>query len=446
MASRSKAASGSPDVGTPFLTELDERARVKGSRDPLGYMSIWGGFGRRVVGNLTTQTVSVRGFTTLLLGYWFAERVRERPGGDDSSTLDVFLRFEQLAGYCRYHYNADRSDFRGIRRVAARLQKGGRVTLGTGSENQILSSQKLYGLWGLYTVAARVSGFLQAEPLLTPAAAEFVDAEYAPALRRSGWKVLDNLTEILSEDGKTLELDGRHATLGHAVADLHRPKFASREAGVYRERLVFGGEADRTQGLQRLLADHLRRLPADEPFGMLELEAVIAAAGRQSHDQLVDELEAIRRLEHILAPSAHLFDFVLTRNRERLDSIAAEARLAWGEGTRLLSLEEVRSLRGRLEQVSDNTEIAARVIAIGEALGRADYADLVRLVVAQNEATMRDRDGSQPWATVENGRLNVRLKDESRRLPDRGALRTLWRNPYFISSLKMIQSQLEASG
>jgi hypothetical protein len=178
---------------------------------------------------------------------------------------------------------------------------------------------------------------------------------------------------------------------------------------------------------------------------MRELEAVITATRRQSHEQLAEELEAIRRLEHILAPSAHLFDFVLTRNRETLDSIAAEARNAWGDGIKLLSLEDVRSLRGRLDQVSENAETAARVIAIGEALSRADYAELVRLVLVQNESTMRERDGSQPWATVQNGRLNVRLKDESKRLPDRDTLPTLWRNPYFIPSLKMIQSQLDAA-
>jgi len=54
-----------------FMTEIDSRAKVKGSRDPLAVIPVWSFFGRKVVGNLTTVTDSVRGFTILLLGYYF---------------------------------------------------------------------------------------------------------------------------------------------------------------------------------------------------------------------------------------------------------------------------------------------------------------------------------------------------------------------------------------
>ena len=60
---------------TPFLTDLDSRAAVKGSRDPLGIQQIWTGLGRNVIGNLTTVSNSVRDFTTLLLGYYFAAQL-----------------------------------------------------------------------------------------------------------------------------------------------------------------------------------------------------------------------------------------------------------------------------------------------------------------------------------------------------------------------------------
>ena len=59
----------------PFLTSIDPRAAIKGSRDPLGIQSIWTRMGRRVVGNLTTITTSTRDFTTTLLGYWLAEKI-----------------------------------------------------------------------------------------------------------------------------------------------------------------------------------------------------------------------------------------------------------------------------------------------------------------------------------------------------------------------------------
>ena len=88
---------------TPFLTDLDSRAAVKGSRDPLGIQSIWTRLGRHVVGNLTTVSDSIRDFTTLLLGYYFAERLSNESG--PGSELAVFLRWEQLAAYARAAIN-----------------------------------------------------------------------------------------------------------------------------------------------------------------------------------------------------------------------------------------------------------------------------------------------------------------------------------------------------
>jgi hypothetical protein len=48
-------------ISTPFLTEVDARAQVKGSRDSLGVMMLWSHFSSRVVVNLTTVTGKDRG-------------------------------------------------------------------------------------------------------------------------------------------------------------------------------------------------------------------------------------------------------------------------------------------------------------------------------------------------------------------------------------------------
>ena len=70
-----------------FLTDIDPRAAVKGSRDPLGLVPVWQRFGRSVVGNLTTATGSFRGFTTLLLGLHFADEVLKAGGHDESERV-----------------------------------------------------------------------------------------------------------------------------------------------------------------------------------------------------------------------------------------------------------------------------------------------------------------------------------------------------------------------
>ena len=56
-------------------------------------------FGRKVVGNLATQTTSVRDFTIAMLGFWFIEQLSATDSVD--SELGVFLRWEQVAAYAR---------------------------------------------------------------------------------------------------------------------------------------------------------------------------------------------------------------------------------------------------------------------------------------------------------------------------------------------------------
>ena len=131
----------------PFLTALDSRARVRGSRDPLGAQAVWTALGRQVVGNLTTVTTSVRDFTVLLLGAALLERRGQE--SDLTGDIDAFLRWEQLASYVRWR--AYEQPFRGVERVAKTLAETSRVKLSAGREHQILSSQRMYGIWGLLT-------------------------------------------------------------------------------------------------------------------------------------------------------------------------------------------------------------------------------------------------------------------------------------------------------
>jgi hypothetical protein len=85
-----------------FFTLEDPRARIKGSRDPLGVLPVWSSFGRRAVVNLTTVTTSVRGFTVLVLGHYWIERLIAAGRLREEDALSAFLRWEQLAAYGRW--------------------------------------------------------------------------------------------------------------------------------------------------------------------------------------------------------------------------------------------------------------------------------------------------------------------------------------------------------
>jgi len=139
-----------------FLTLEDPRARIKGSRDPLGVQPVWSWFGRRLVSNLTTVTRSVREFTVLMLGRYIAEELLENEAIEESEVLSVFLRVEQMAGYTRViHYDAT---VRGITRVKQFIHEAsGSVTISDDPRHAILSDQRMYGIWGMYTVSGRAS-------------------------------------------------------------------------------------------------------------------------------------------------------------------------------------------------------------------------------------------------------------------------------------------------
>jgi hypothetical protein len=91
------------------------------------------------------------------LGFYFADRLIDAGKASEEQRADLFLKFEQLAAYTRFAYsrdNSERSAILGAQRVARRFRDlDGAVPIAASVDGQILSNQKSYGLWGLYTVA-----------------------------------------------------------------------------------------------------------------------------------------------------------------------------------------------------------------------------------------------------------------------------------------------------
>ena len=419
-----------------FLTSLDSRAQIKGSRDPLGLGPVWGRFGRGVVGNLSTVSDSVRGFTTLLLGYYFAEQIQAKSSGDQETTLSTFLKFEQLAGYVRLHFHKDGA-LRGIERVRKRLSEGTTVVLGLNSESQILGNQKIYGLWGLFSVPARTSGFLTAQTL-TPEARSFVEGEYIGRLSASGVRVERDLLSLLGRDHPRVALAGQHASLCLALSKLLGPRLTRPERDFYETHLVEGGPVDNTQGRQTVLADLLGRIRCAE-FGIAELEKCSHLATKASNPDLARRLLAIRDLELLLVPMANAFAFMLSRDRQKVDSVSRELRSTWGPTLRHVDDEAINELQTDISEAYSNADAGARLVKLAVAFREGEYKDALGLLLEHNAFVMNARNGSRPWARSERGTLHVRYRDETDKLISRSELPTTMRNTYFIASLNTVQ-------
>ena len=431
---------------TPFLTDLDSRAAIKGSRDPLGLVPLWSRFGRNVVGNLTTASGALRGFTTLLLAHYFAERIQDRDGREAESPLDLFLKFEQLAGYVRVHLNGD-SDLRGVDRIRATLAQGPKAPLGTDQSRQILGNQKTYGLWGLYSTPAANSGLLVAgEHVLTPEARRFVEQHYLPRLAADGFREGRAFVELLRRKTADVHLEGRDAALARSVAKLLAPKLTSAEREFYDFHLVRGGPHDSTEGRQALLAELLMELPADSYFRVQELKRTIArAAKRKDGAALADRLREILHVEAVLVPLGNAFSFMLTRDRQPLEKVAGEIRSVWGRSLKHVEPEAVLAVWTTIGGVYGSDAAGDRFAAAARALAGGDYEEFLRLLLEHNAFVMQARNGAQPWVRLDGGRISVQYRDETGEIIPGDELPDVWRSTYFINALHGIVRAVRGS-
>lgn len=441
-------------LSTPFLTQLDSRAAVKGSRDPLGLQPIWTRLGRHVVANLTTVSSSVRDFTVLLLGYYFAERVAAEGGG--AGDLATFLKWEQLAGYARASVNRERG-FRGTERIARRLADGDRVRLSIDAGAQILGNQKIYGLWGLYTVPGKASGLLEGDPTrLTPIARDVVERSLLPLIECAGARTVRGLAERLRGAEYVLDLraKSRDSAVLEGVARVLR-ELPEAERQLFRAHLLHGGPGDRdpsrgTQGRQQIFADLLTEtIATDWALTPASVRALAVRAARRTEPegrQLAHRLERIRSAELLLAPAAALFEYVLGCDGQSLAAIADGVQREWGRALSLtIDVAAVEALEPDLRVWGNDVDSGRRWCRVAASLHDARYEDSVRLLLVQNAAVMKARAAAAPWADVREGKLHVRFRDEQvARLPEADELPHYWRHAYFIESLRSVALALNA--
>jgi len=429
-------------IAIPFLTDLDSRAAVKGSRDPLGIQSIWTRFGRHVVGNLSTVSNSVRDFTIAILGHYFTEQVAEAVG--PGTDLDTFLKWEQLAGYARSKINHE-GGFRGVERVQQNLQEGS-VALSASSRHQILSSQKLYGIWGLYTVPARSSGLLEGTPArLTSPARDLVREVYFPKLAEAGFREGKTIVDLLKKETVKLDTEAGGRRLLVAVAGLIEKRFTAREREFYRDYLLFGGPEDATEGRQRQLVELLESKLTGDKFpwspGALRALAREAEGEGEAWGSLANYLSRIALIETVLAPASVLFIHLLGCHDATVDELAHRIRRGWGPKMTTVDMGKVLELKAELADGDDDA--GKRWLDIASTMAEGQYQDLIGLLVSQNRVVMQIRGAAGAWIEIQHGRLHVRLPEERGDLPKRQALPNLWRFPYFLDSLYAVAFALK---
>lgn len=421
---------------TFFLTSIDPNAKTKGSRDPLGTLSVWTGFGRQVVGNLTTQTTSFDDFRVLVIGAWLEDQV----GGELPFAGDAFLVWEQLAAYARLEVNGT-GDFRGVNRATRYLADGPRVS--AEREWQLLNNQRAYGIWGLYRAAAWRCGLLQREGALVQGKTlALVEDLYLPRLRQA-WG--HGELEDWARKGQTLDVR-RHRSRLEAIAACVTGNLDDRETELFRDTLVYGGTlpADVAR-CQRELADALAGLDPDATVEAREVLRIAAA----TESVLAERLRDVLACEALVAPAAMCFSFVSRQPQAPLAQVVDNLAQHFSDADGLLStpmmtrLEEIgRTRPERLRTFpaeGDGPDGGDRWLRIARHLHAKEFEPLVRLLLQQNELVSRSRGGSSGWVRISQaGTLDVQLSDANYDLWPPDETDQLWINPYFLDNLRHV--------
>lgn len=427
----------------PFLTAIDPQAAVPGSRDPLGIQTIWSRLGRHVVGNLTTVSASVRDFTTLLLGYYFVERVADE--GGTNQDLAVFLMWEQLAAHVRYRINQDEK-IRGIERVKRAASESPTIGLGTDPACQILGNQRTYGLWGLYTGPARDSGLISkgVPARLTPAGRDLVERVYLPIFAAN----VDQLVDWLIKPRVKLETTGRNRSILESIALIWPRRMGRPEREMYKRHLLCGLEPDLTNGRQATLATAIQKtleIPGFEwktPAGVDHWAKICRSLGSVG-EETAYWLDRIRIAEGLLIPAAALFNFSMSHEGQTLQAIARAAKDNWGAGLNSISCGSLGEMEPELRDATGDQDTGQRWLQIANALARGSHADAIRLLIDQNASVMKTRAGAGAWIELSKDRLMVRYLDAGvADLPPKATIPGLWWNSYFLDAMWNVASEL----
>ena len=422
-----------------FLTLEDPRARVRGSRDPLGVQPIWSAFGRHIVANLTTVTDSLRGFTVLLLGRYFGERLLRDEEIEEEDVVDVFLRVEQVCGYarCLALEEDERRAGRilGIERVKRRISESASVSIGITPDAAILSDQKTYGLWGLFSVSARASKLLSDGPVgLSPDAREFVEGHYLPQLA----PVLGPLERLVGSGG-TLDVKPPSPILRALKRVLGGPSAAERQ--FYRTYLCDGERCEhlpsgRQATFRRLLESH------SEPHRDINRNELVAIrnVAQPLDPELARRIDRILVLEALLVPCDVIFRFLQTRHGQSPSEVAATLAERWGGRVPHLDPQEFDGIREEVFSLVGE-DITARMTAVQHALLVGDYLVAIEHLLAWNQLVMMHRSAS-PWVRLDDrGALDVRYRGVENEIPTSEVMSSLWRNSYFVNALKALVDQ-----
>jgi hypothetical protein len=396
----------------PFLSLLDDRAKPKGSRDPLGFELVWSHFGRKVVGNLTTITGSIENFTVALLGFYWAHQLHENANIDNRERLirETFLRYEQVAAYLRYQSGS--KEIMGITRVQKNIgTHTGQLAIALNA--QILSDQASYGLWGLYSSALKETGLVEGSyrkpteegEAIARAISEGLNTkELMSVFMGDGYLAWDACERLAPQFWQAIQKEEIRSNLTHVLLRGRKNSNISVQEELFSVTKKLIGEGHLTTEFA-------------ENFGLIQSSAP---------SELKGHLNDIEQVERVLVAANNLFYYLLTQDHRTMSEVLEELESRDYQYDHLPNnLPQGMTRRNALCEINNN-------------LRAGNNNGAVQAVIKLNADVMKARGGA-PWVRCENSDiLNVKVKSETARLHSQGDLLNNWDYDYFLGSFLRI--------
>ena len=268
-----------------FLTAKDEDYQIKGSRDPLGFQVLWQAAGREVIPYISTVSNSVMDYQILLLGH----AAKNYLNISDDGFIPFFIKLEQLLAYVRYRMD-DEKGFNGIESVKKKYTSSGK-SLYIGLEDQILSNQKSYGIWGKYINSFRKMLFDKNRDLL---------------------EIYKDKIELNPFCGRKLKTFARDVNQSHRI---NKDDLEEWEAMIAppkgKERKILIDNL-----LQSTCSNELLRLFKEEPdISRLSLYEILDYSFDNSeNNEFKRRIKTIKDTEQVLSPLNRIFRYLQTRS------------------------------------------------------------------------------------------------------------------------------------
>jgi hypothetical protein len=383
-----------------FFSAVDPNYRIKGSRDPLGFQSLWAAAGHGVVKHLSTVSTNLRDFMILSYGrYFFGDN-------DPRGFISFFLKFEQACAYARRIHNNETS-FNGIDFVNKKANEDEfKISL----RYTILSNQRAYGIYGKYIRPFRDMG-ISDDPGFT--------SIIENALKKTNTSQLSAIVhKILASNDKDTTL---HSTELVPLADLIRT-LTDEERIFYRKYLLQVPGENHPQNNLFEVVKHKPDL-ATASFQLHQLIQSMIAVPIAS-ETLKSELTNIDNTDKVLHPLNLIFTHLLSKPRWTSNEIIDEPLFK--------NLPDKVNYHFGDENLQQLSEMLAKPIN-----------ELVDAIIIRNEEVCKQR-GNKAWIEKDNKYYKVLYGENGHPVTEINN-DTGYEFPYFLNVYLSLYRQIEMS-